>query len=510
QTNVTAEGTTYTPASGLMRLWTKNGNEARNPASILDGGDFVPHNTDIPIELLFGAGSLTNRFYVEGIAPCDSQAGTISLQLHYPSRTRNLDGITTITAEAVAYHDDTQPYTHDSIADMVRVSLLKVELKSISFIDAGAGNGGDNEHTLYENADPAEWGDGAAIADPVWVADGPDAGSDPDKNSPVCYTRSTATAQSKASVDVVLKVQPAGQMFNLIAIDGATEYFRKDGITSTGGDQTVASIVASVALPTTLEKLSKTLTWKAVFTSPHPDVECQAGESTHTIYTVYDAPITTIEGQDNKPTSKRLDFAIVGVAAGQSGKVTICDKIVEHIAGMIGDAFDSEIENPRWQFYARTPVRALDCDHRGALAASAFGIVGIRGYVHRVYATCEPVPLTPAGYPANPTKNDYLSAYPDDDERVKRRKPEAVVHELRFDGNAYEGCIRVEDGSEDDGNTWWTVWPREKHDTAKALLGWYAATYTQIWIEENEGPWVADETVPPGLPNKPKLLGGGN
>lgn len=395
------------------------------------------------------------------------------------------------------------------------VTILEENVKSLSFIDAGAGNGGDNEHTLYENADPDEWGDGAAITDPVWVADGSDAGSDPDKNSPVCYTRSTTNVQSKASVDVVVRVEPAGQIFNLVGMDGSTEYFRRDGITATGGDQTVTGIVASVAMPTTLEKLSKTFIWKAVFTTPIPDLECQAGESTHTIYTVYDVPITTVEGQDNKPTPKRLDFDIVGVAAGESDKVTICDKIVEEVASMTGDSFGPMTEDPRWKFYANPPDRDLDCHHRAALAASGFGVVGIQGYVHMVFATCSPVPTnTPAGY-TNSTVNDYVSTYTTD--RSKERLVTGNIQDLIFEGNNFEGCVRIEDGSADDGNVWWTVWPRVQHNTSKALLVWYDGTasrpshshngYYQYWSGTDSH--TNHVAVPTGsLSDTPKILGG--
>jgi len=135
--------------------------------------------------------------------------------------------------------------------------------------------------------------------------------------------------------------------------------------------------------------------------------------------------------------------------------------------------------------------------------------------VHMVFATCSPVPTnTPAGY-TNSTVNDYVSTYTTD--RSKERLVTGNIQDLIFEGNNFEGCVRIEDGSADDGNVWWTVWPRVQHNTSKALLVWYDGTasrpshshngYYQYWSGTDSH--TNHVAVPTGsLSDTPKILGG--
>ena len=258
----------------------------------------------------------------------------------------------------------------------------------------------------------------------------------------------------------------------------------------------------------TLEKVSKSIEWKAVAAEQSHGPEYSAGSSDHDIYIVWDTPVQTVEDQANKITPNRLDFSIVGIAAGASDKVGACDEIVGKVRAMTGNGYGGMSEDPRWEFYARTD-KDVDCHHRAALAASAFGVVGIKGYVHRVYATCHPVPNAPTGLNANSTTNDYVGNY-DSGSRMKYREESGDTHKLKFQGNNFEGCVRVEDASADDGNAWWTVWPRKQHKTAKDLLIWYDGDYPQRW-ETLTYNFIEDESVPKNeLADKPKILGGPN
>jgi hypothetical protein len=427
-----------------------------------------------------------------------------------PSATINTSGVVTLGSGGGSYSIQATAKGALPCSDALTLNAMEVHLLSISFVSAGAGNGGTNQNVLYENAEPQNWGDGGAITNPVWIAGGPGAGVPPVRNAPVCYTCSGAVV-SKARAQVVVNVKPSGQTLNFVGLDQSTEYFRTNGILSAGADQSI-DMVALVPLPPTIQKLAKTFAWQAVFPDGGSGVTCIAGQSTQTIYTVYAPPITYVEAQTNNPTPNRLDFCIVGVAEGLSNKVGICDQIATKVRAMTGDSYDANMpENPRWTFYTNPPPRDLDCSHRAALAASAFGVVGIQGYVHRAYATCYPVPLAPQTYPPTPnsTQNDYMGTYTSD--RIKYRKPGADIHQLLFLGNKFEGCVRVEDGSADDGNMWWTIWPLARHENAKALLIWYTATNGcyELWAKTADGTFVANETVPVDqLADKPKIIGG--
>ncbi len=377
----------------------------------------------------------------------------------------------------------------------------KPVLVRIGFVDAGAGAGGDNEHVIHQNSTSHQgWGDGAAITDPVWIADGSDQDSLPDKNEPVCYVLSKPGSASRLKVEVTVKGDKNKQ-FNLVGYDGTTTYFRKNGLTATGQNQKVA-MVADVDLPGAVSILQKTFKWKWESVGGQAAGTEELGSSTHKIYVIFDQPITTVESQSNKLTPKRLDFA-AGAASGKSAKVDVAHAIAAKTDQTINGSYGQMTENPRWLAYSRS--LNLDCHHRAALAASAFGIVGIEGHVHKVFATVHPVPP----YGGNPTVNDYVSDYPG--HRFKRRVS-GCTQKLIFPGNNFEGNLRIEDGSADDGNQWWTIWPFKKHATAKALLKWYASsTGSQYWYSLSwcsNGPTVPIPTAQ--LANKPKIIGGPN
>jgi len=401
-----------------------------------------------------------------------------------------------------------------------------IRIKSISFLDAGEGYGGDNEHDLWESWDYLGWNDGPAIVDPAWVADGPDEGAALDKNEPACYTRSIDEAgeendvPSRMRVSVTVHVEPAGATFNLVAAEGGTEWFRQSGLTATGADQTVTMLAADGRnLPIALAKLTETFTWQVELQGTTPAGTLGLGSSTHTIYVVYSAPVHGVEGQRNYPTDVRLDFCMDAVS-GDSDKVYIANHLAALVDGWVNQVGPME-ENPRWVFWARDPVDyAAGCNDQAALVCSALGVVGVEGVVHQVYATCHPVPAPydeQEGEPDMPlfTVNDYVSYYHYHRMKTRGAWP-APLQQLEFRGNHFEGCFRVEDGvedgGEDDGNMWWVVSPYARpFSTARDLLRWYADENPQLWRYE-EGDYVDGEPVP--VPSnaflfpRPKILGG--
>ena len=56
----------YTTSGGNLRLWTKNQSTIRNTNSILQSGDFIPSDVDIPVSML---GSGVIDLYAEGVQP---------------------------------------------------------------------------------------------------------------------------------------------------------------------------------------------------------------------------------------------------------------------------------------------------------------------------------------------------------------------------------------------------------------------------------------------------------
>lgn len=52
---------------GRIRVWTKDANQNRNPASVTNGGDFIPDGTHLPLSSIFASGTNRTVLYVEGI-----------------------------------------------------------------------------------------------------------------------------------------------------------------------------------------------------------------------------------------------------------------------------------------------------------------------------------------------------------------------------------------------------------------------------------------------------------
>ncbi|NOR25452.1 MAG: hypothetical protein GQ542_13910 [Desulforhopalus sp.] len=387
-------------------------------------------------------------------------------------------------------------------------------LVDISFVKAGSGYGDNNEHQIYQNSSGNnDWGEGPLITDPVWIADGPDANNDPDKNEPTLYRRSKVGAPSRLKVDVTIKVEPAGTKFSLAGSEGSVINFRADNIKATGAAQTV-SMISKVDLPQTVSMLTKTFNWRIAKTAGGPGYDL--GSSTHKIYIVYDTPFTAnVEGQANKLTPKRLNF-VIGGASGKSTLQDVVDAVTgtvsKKISGSYGSFLGDEKTN-RWLFYARKYVSNLDCHNRAALAVSALGVVGVKALVTQVYPTLHPVPTHPIAGNTNSTVNDYVSGYNQTRKKWGKDIDSGKIAHLMFSGNNFEGGLVTKDGSTDDGHVWITIWPYSKHSMSKQYLKWYASSFSQYW-HDHQGDGPSKSTVIPvplnKLANKPKALGGPN
>ena len=112
---------------GLLRLWTKDGSQARNKAAVGGGGDFVPKLTWVDVADLNPSGN-TITLYAEGVYACSSLAA--------PARIR---------VEADPDGDGPAWFVH---GDAVRLSVLGADLD----IDSDNNNGTANpDHNAYED-----------------------------------------------------------------------------------------------------------------------------------------------------------------------------------------------------------------------------------------------------------------------------------------------------------------------------------------------------------------------
>ena len=74
----------HTPAPGVIRIWTKDGIEERNPESVTNGGDYVtPDTTFKVVDLGFTEFNRIVTFYMEGIRETDEEGFTVKTQLHF-------------------------------------------------------------------------------------------------------------------------------------------------------------------------------------------------------------------------------------------------------------------------------------------------------------------------------------------------------------------------------------------------------------------------------------------
>ncbi|MEN6521082.1 MAG: right-handed parallel beta-helix repeat-containing protein [Armatimonadota bacterium] len=91
---VTREGEdpdfTYTPAPGTFRIWTKNGDQARDPANVTQGGDYVPSGTFTASQLGFTSNKRTVTLYIEAVqSQTEEQVATAMRSLLSSTTTSN-------------------------------------------------------------------------------------------------------------------------------------------------------------------------------------------------------------------------------------------------------------------------------------------------------------------------------------------------------------------------------------------------------------------------------------
>jgi hypothetical protein len=298
------------------------------------------------------------------------------------------------------------------------------------------------------------------------------------------------------NVEVVVNVKPAGRSFDLVAMDGSTEYFRKNGQTSTGSDQTV-TIVASQALPATVEKLSKSFSWQAVFTNPDRTVDIAT--TTHTVYVVYDAPSDN-GNPGNLPTPKRLDFSLEdsGVEGREMVHGAVGVSIAQALQKFVGiyvfanqGDFNQPTPTPIWEYVRLRKNHEnawADCIQQAKMLAACLGQLGILAGGDCAYPSSDADCSTREIHYPTGSFLRYVTS---------QSNPAAHL-------NAFQGTAWVKD--EDDIAEYYTVWFQlPPQDSLLAVLRCLrdnlGNNYRQYWSYDGSGSQrFVDENLHPRRP----------
>ncbi len=199
-------------------------------------------------------------------------------------------GIYRITATSDFYPDAT---------DTATLTVFKTEVKSVIFT---------TDHGVLTDYNTNYAGEGGTVFSPRgWR-------KFPLTNNPVTHTKGQSVG-----VNVVISVAPGDLTYDLAGESGSPALsFHSTGITSSGGDQTLA-MTADTNLPPQIDILNNSVVWTVTINSTHT---CDAGTSgPHKIYVLWDSPTTTTE-----PTIKRIDW-VCTLAQGQDTLDKIGDTV---------------------------------------------------------------------------------------------------------------------------------------------------------------------------------------
>lgn len=248
----------------------------------------------------------------------------------------------------------------DSVATANAVAI-KAELKSVEFT---------SDHGLLKKnpTTGSIWGDSnTSFEKPEWVA-----GS---RNNPISHTKNT-----KITIKVKVKVEPAGIAFDLIG-NGSDDYvdFEATGNTSTGADQEI-TLTAKANLPNQVCTLSKSIAWKIKVGT----LELSIGSSgAHKIYVTYGTPA------GSAVTEKRIE-AVCTYASGKSELKECADAVFDHLPtfSAYGNA-PTDGPAPIWLLYdsAQNPLWRSQCPGHAIFVNAHFQMLGLgAGQIKYCYA----------------------------------------------------------------------------------------------------------------------------
>ncbi len=226
----------YTPASGHLRIWTKDGAVARNKVSVQAGtpGDYVPSDTYEDISKLgFSGATRVVTLYVEGIT---NSAAVADQQIK------------------VEVDPDGSGSVGFLCGDAVRMTVIQIDLKEVSF--SGSDYYEVRKDDDSDDYDAPHWQDNSSPLD----GDADDAG---DRKYPVAYTRN-----KKATVEARFHVEPVPSGVTIhIAADGPGNLdVLKSGGSVSGNTVTLSAKELSNAFNNTVDYLNPLrLEWKVSF-----------------------------------------------------------------------------------------------------------------------------------------------------------------------------------------------------------------------------------------------------
>lgn len=333
------------------------------------------------------------------------------------------------------------------LSKTVEVAIVRADLESITFT---------SDHGILVNND-SDWTDsGTPYGEPEWI-------KGTAINNPITHTKNT-----KLTINVTVRVSPAGLAFDLIGTGANYMTFEKTGNTSSGADQTL-SITANVNLPDHIATLSNEISWKIKLIDPL-NIEIDLGKSgPHKIYLTYGTPSGSVV------TEKRMNWC-VSLANGKVSDTDIADSIGPEAvnASHFGHDFFS-LSNP-WPVLGSNG----DCGTLSTLMKKGLELLGVLGAEVRFV------------YPCHEDWSHLWSIYTN----ASERNLEGI--KLGFmapSWNNYEGTCFFKE-------KWWMGGAGTYQDSAYEVLRYWTlpnndpAQKRQVW----ENDTVTPVPYPPGTP----------
>jgi len=345
--------TLFAESQNKIRVWPSN---STNGAPL-----------SLPKTWTVGTDTVPTTLYVQGVA-ASSYPRDLELVLSY-----------TDASHAVGY-----------FSDSIRMTVVKVDLKSVDFL--GTGN-----HTLYkQDADAWEndkFGDDGNV--PIDYPEWQDSNCDgtPEKDEPVCYTRSSAPKMT-----AILAVSPSlttAVSSKLRVRKGATTIVAKD-VSLSGAETAAANLDWTTALAATLLTSDYTLLWQISLDggTTYADV----GTSVNRFFVVLNTPIQVNSfGQTSKLTCRRISEVLdnAGGATADVGSIASSIQSWRDHYGINNWGSTANTGAKVWALLDLT--ESGQCAEGSVLMEQAIRLLGITAeYQHVLPAVSLPVPILSA------------------------------------------------------------------------------------------------------------------
>lgn len=332
----------------------------------------------------------------------------------------------------------------------VTVQVFEFELKKVEFT---------SDHGVLTDYNTDYDGSGGTTYDPRgWEKDG--------ENNPITHTK-----DSKTTVNATFVMKPSGLDFKLDGSCSETYLtFSKDGITSTGADQTV-SITSDGKLPNKVDVIeNKEVEWEATVCDTKKSEKQKSGP--HKIFVTYDTPKSY-----SPVTLKRITYA-TDKAKGKSSVGDIISPIHTHVNSFFN--LNASCYPNGWKVLDGGGA-GHDCRSLSECKREAVGVLGIAGSIDLVFPS---------------TDNNVSSPETRADPDITDTDGDHGTETLRvYDGgwNNYEACYKA-------NGTWYLGGINSTQDTAlKVLQHWLTLTgVKQGWrYTDSSGNWQTNTAQGP-------------